>query len=258
MYPLIFRIGDFDVTSFGVMVAVAFAVGLSLLRRELKRGGLPLETSDAAIWGIFGGLLGAKLVWAVEFWRDDSFATLFFSRGGLSWYGGLVGGLIAGIAALRFKRAPVLATLAAATPAFAFGHLLGRIGCFLVGDDYGRPSDLPWAVAFPQGLPPTTEPVHPTQLYEAFALGIVGWLLLRWRRAEVSDHVVLGRYLVLAGAIRFAIEFVRVNERIAGPLTLAQLFATAVIVAGVILLGTRVATAPTSPAAVRTPRAHTR
>ena len=62
-----------------------------------------------------------------------------------------------------------------------FVHLFGRIGCFLVGDDYGTPSNLPWAVAFPEGLPPTTVAVHPTQLYEAVGLAVLGWLLLRWR-----------------------------------------------------------------------------
>lgn len=69
---------------------------------------------------------------------------------------GMVGGLICR------RRLPPLSVLAAATPALAIGHAIGRIGCFLVGDDYDRPSDLPWAVAFPDGLPSTTVPVHLT------------------------------------------------------------------------------------------------
>src|SRR4029453_1539242 len=101
-----------------------------------------------------------------------------------------------------------IAVLAAATPALAFGHLIGRIGCFLVGDDYGKPSDLPWAVAFPQGLPPTTVPVHPTQLYEALGLGMLGWMLLRWRRQGVDGVVVLGRSFAAAGALRFGRELI--------------------------------------------------
>jgi phosphatidylglycerol:prolipoprotein diacylglycerol transferase len=106
----------------------------------------------------------------------------------------------------------------------------------MVGDDYGRPSDLPWAVAFPQGLPPTTVPVHPTQLYEAAALSGVAWVLIRWRRERLDDRVVLGRYLVMAGSIRFAIEFIRINARILGPLTLAHLIALALIISGVVLV----------------------
>ena len=128
--------------------------------------------------------------------------------------------------------------LAAATPALAAGHAIGRIGCFLVGDDYGRPSDLPWAVAFPEGRPPTSVPVHPTQLYEAAALAVIAWALVRWRRNGVADSVVLARYFILAGATRFAIEFIRINLRIVGPLTLAQLIALGlVIVGGSLLLG---------------------
>jgi phosphatidylglycerol:prolipoprotein diacylglycerol transferase len=88
----------------------------------------------------------------------------------MSWFGGLLGGVGTALIVMRRMRLPVVATLAASTPALAIGHAIGRIGCFLVGDDYGRPSDLPWAVAFPRGLPPTDVRVHPTQLYEMFAL----------------------------------------------------------------------------------------
>jgi phosphatidylglycerol:prolipoprotein diacylglycerol transferase len=139
---------------------------------------------------------------------------------------------------LRRRGIPVVAALAAATPALAVGHAIGRVGCFMVGDDYGRPSNLPWAVAFPEGLPPTSVPVHPTQIYEAVALAGVAWALIRWRRAGVGDRIVLARYLVLAGSIRFAIEFIRVNLRIVGPLTLAQLIALSLIVAGSLILRT--------------------
>jgi phosphatidylglycerol:prolipoprotein diacylglycerol transferase len=126
--------------------------------------------------------------------------------------------------------------LAAATPALAVGHAIGRVGCLLVGDDYGRPSDLPWALAFPEGLPPTLERVHPTQLYEAAGLVVLAWLLVRWRRARVGDAAVVGRYLVIAGVLRFAIEFVRVNERIALGLSLAHWIALAVVAVGLIVL----------------------
>jgi phosphatidylglycerol:prolipoprotein diacylglycerol transferase len=191
---------------------------------------------DAAVLGVIGGLLGAKVIWAIEFSEDGPLLDLLFSRGGLSWFGGLIGGVGTGLWMLRRRRVPVIRTLAAATPALAVGHAIGRIGCFMVGDDYGRPSSLPWAVAFPEGRPPTAVPVHPTQLYEAVALVGVAWVLLRWRRDGVADKVVLGRYLALVGAVRFAIEFGRVNRQIAGPLTLAQLFAMAFMLAGVVAL----------------------
>jgi phosphatidylglycerol---prolipoprotein diacylglyceryl transferase len=235
MYPVLFRIGAFEVTSFGVMVAVAALVGLWLFGRELRRSRLPPDVADAGIVGVVGGLAGAKLLWTLEHAGEAPLAELLFARGGLSWYGGLIGGVGAGLAYILIKGWPVVPTLAAATPALAFGHLIGRIGCFLVGDDYGTPSNLPWAVAFPEGLPPTTVPVHPTQLYEAIGLGVLGWLLLRWRRAAVRDPIVLGRYLLAAGALRFGIEFIRVNDRVLLGLSVAHLVSIAVAAIGAIL-----------------------
>ena len=223
MYPVLFRLGGLEITSFGVMLAVAALVGLWLFRRELPRSGLSESAVDAAIAGVIGGMAGAKLLWVFEHVREEPFLDLVLSRGGMSWFGGFAGGMLAGLAVMRWKRLPKIAVLAAATPALAIGHAIGRIGCFLVGDDYGRPSRLPWAVAFPQGLPPTTVPVHPTQLYEMAALVALAWLLWRWRRQERADRFVLGGYLLLAGAIRFLIEFLRVDVRVVGILSVAHL-----------------------------------
>jgi phosphatidylglycerol:prolipoprotein diacylglycerol transferase len=240
MYPTLFRIGDFEVTTFGLMVAVGALVGLWIFRRELARRALSESGVDAAVAGVLGGLAGAKLLWTLEHAAEEPLLSLFLSRGGMSWFGGLLGGIGAGLWMLRRRNISWLAGLAAAAPALAVGHAIGRIGCFLVGDDYGRPTDLPWGVAFPEGLPPTDIPVHPTQLYEAGLLVPVAWLLFRWRRRDVADHIVLGRYLMMAGALRFAIEFIRVNERVAGPLTVAHLIAAGIAVIGVVLLRTNV------------------
>lgn len=237
MYPVVFRVGDFEVTSFGVLVGVAALAGIRVFGRELARRGLPHAGIDAAIAGVIGGLVGAKLLWTLEFSGEQPVADLLFSRGGLSWFGGLLGGVGTGLWMLRRRGIPLVPALAAAAPALAIGHAIGRIGCFLVGDDYGRASDLPWAVAFPEGLPPTTAAVHPTQLYEAGALAIIAWLLVRWRRGQVPDAIVLGRYCVLAGLTRFSIEFIRVNDRVLGPLTVAHLLSVGVILAGVLIIG---------------------
>jgi phosphatidylglycerol:prolipoprotein diacylglycerol transferase len=235
VYPSFLRIGSFEITSFGVLVALGALAGMFVFQRELRRAGLPGDAVNAALAGVLGGLAGAKLIWAIEFRGTAPFLDLLLSRGGLSWFGGLAGGLLAGLTTLRVYGVPLVRGLAAASPGLALGHAIGRVGCFLVGDDYGRPSTLPWAVAFPQGLPPTDVPVHPTQLYEAVPLAVLAWLLLRWRRAGVSDHAVLSRYLMLAGALRFAIELVRINAPVLGPLTLAQLWSTALMLAGAML-----------------------
>ena len=236
MLPVLFRIGSLDITSFGVMVALGALAGLWVFRRELARSGLPEAATDAAVYGLVGGLLGAKLLYVFEHLDESSFFSLFLDRGGMSWFGGFAGGLLAGFLTIRAKRWPLVAVLAAATPALAIGQLLGRIGCFLVGDDYGHPTSLPWGVAFPEGLPPTTERVHPTQIYEAIFLGFFAWALIRWRRRGLSDRTVLGRYFVGVGTFRFALEFVRVNTRVLGPLTVAHIFSLAVVALGVALL----------------------
>jgi phosphatidylglycerol:prolipoprotein diacylglycerol transferase len=236
MYPVIFEINGFVITSFGVLVAIGALVGLWLFRRELSYSRLPEGAVDAAIIGVIAGLAGAKLFWVFEHLGEEPFWALLTSRGGLTWFGGLIAGVGAAIIFIVVRGYPLIPVLAAATPALAVGHLIGRIGCFLVGDDYGTPSDLPWAVAFPEGLPPTYERVHPTQLYEAAFLAVLAPFLVRWRRQGVGDGVVLGRYLVLSAAARFLIEFIRVNERVAFGLTAAQWSALAIIAAGAWLI----------------------
>ncbi|HVZ20884.1 MAG TPA: prolipoprotein diacylglyceryl transferase family protein [Vicinamibacterales bacterium] len=236
MYPTLFRIGTFEITSFGVLVAIGALVGLWIFGRELARSGLPEDATNAAVAGVIGGLVGAKLLWTLEHHGEDQLLSLLLSRGGMSWFGGFVGGVGAGLAAMRIQRLPIVPVLAAATPALAIGQAIGRIGCFLVGDDYGRPTGLPWGVAFPKGLPPTDVPVHPTQLYECAALVVLFVLLLRWRRAGVSDAAMIGRYLALAGVVRFAIEFLRVNVRVLGPFTVAGLASIGITIIGVLIL----------------------
>ena len=236
MYPVLFRMGGFEITSFGALVTIGAVVGLWMLRRELRRARLPDNALDAAIAGLIGGMLGAKLLWTIEHMAEAPVFDLLVSRGGMSWFGGLAGGLLAAAWIIRRRRLPFVAVVAAAAPALAVGHAVGRIGCFLVGDDYGTPSSLPWAMAFPQGLPPTLVRVHPTQLYEAIALVPLVWWLLGLRRKGSSDLFVLGAYLVVTGALRFAIEFIRVNERVLGEFSLAHLAALLAVTIGVGLL----------------------
>lgn len=246
MYPVLFDIRGFEVTSFGAMLAVAALVGIWIFRRELRRSGMPDSAVDAALAGVFGGVVGAKLLWVVEHLGSDAWTSLLFSRGGLSWFGGFAGGVLAGLFVMRRQGLPFLATIAAATPALAIGHAIGRIGCLLVGDDYGTPSDLPWAMSFPKGLPPTDVPVHPTMVYEAIALLPIAFVLFGMRRRQVVDRSVVGAYLVMTALVRFLIQWLRVYEPFAGPLGFAHTAALIVMAVGLYLL-------LTPPAAARTP-----
>jgi phosphatidylglycerol:prolipoprotein diacylglycerol transferase len=236
MYPVLFRLGSFEITSFGAMVALGSLAGLFLFRRELRRSGLPEAALDAAVIGLLCGFAGAKILHVILHLGEEPVLAMLLSRSGLAWFGGLIGGVGGALIVMRARRWPVLPILAAATPALALGHAIGRIGCFLVGDDYGRVTSLPWGVAFPDGIPPTIERVHPTQLYEMVPLLALTSLLLYWRRRGVADRVVLGRYFVAAGALRFFLEFVRVNAVLALGLTASQWIALGVVLAGAALL----------------------
>jgi phosphatidylglycerol:prolipoprotein diacylglycerol transferase len=233
MYPVLFRLGSFDITSFGAMVALGAVFGILLLRSEMVRSGLDGGKGiDAALVGVLGGLAGAKLLYVVEHWAEPLSDTLL-SRGGMSWFGGLTGGVLAGLAMVAYARLPLMTVMSAAAPALAVGQAVGRIGCFLVGDDYGRATSLPWGIAFPQGLPPTMDRVHPTQLYEFTLLQGIAGVLMWLRRRGTADRVVVAWYLVLAGGMRFLIELVRVNQVVVAGLTTAQLFSVALVVFGV-------------------------
>src|SRR4051812_43822970 len=109
MYPVLFRFGGFEITSFGVMVAVGALVGLWLLRRELERSALPVAALDAALAGVIGGMVGAKLLWVFEHRAEAPVLNLLLSRGGMSWFGGFGGGLVAGLAVMQWRHLPKLA-----------------------------------------------------------------------------------------------------------------------------------------------------
>ncbi len=238
MYPVLLRLGGFEVTSFGVMVALGAVAGGWLFAREAEARRLP-QASNLALVGVLAGLVGAKLLWTAEHRGEEPLLALLTSRGGLSWFGGLVGGVGTALLLVLYRRWPLHPLLAAAAPALALGQALGRIGCFLVGDDYGLPTSLPWGVAFPRGLPPTLRPVHPTQLYEAAFLGALTLLLLHWRRQGARDRQLLARYALLAGGFRFGLEFLRTNVRVAGGLTVAQYASLGLLALGLWLLADR-------------------
>ncbi len=254
MYPTLLRFGSFEITSFGAMVALGAALGILLLRREMTRSGLDAgKGMDAALVGVLGGLAGAKLLYVFEHWAEPLTSTLF-SRGGMSWFGGFTGGVLAGLAMVAWQRLPLMAVLSAAAPAMTLGQAVGRIGCFLVGDDYGRPTSLPWGIAFPEGLPPTTDRVHPTQLYEAAALFALTAALVWLRKRGAGSRAVFGTYLLSAGIVRFLIELVRVNVVVLFGMTTAQLFSIALVVAGAALLVNRRADTAPAPVSAAAPR----
>lgn len=237
MYPELFTIPYFNwpISSFGAAMAVGFLVGYWIAIPRMREEGLdPEDGANLLIWIMIGGVLGAKLYYATDFALrgEANFFDSLFSRAGMTFYGGLMGGALGGALGCRHYKIPMEPFANAAAASVAIGQAIGRIGCFLVGDDYGRASDLPWAVAFPNGLPPVHYPVHPTQLYETFWLTLVTGFL--WMRRKKSPSLI-GEFMVLNGAGRIVIEHWRVNPRVALGMSEAQWIGIALIVLGALL-----------------------
>jgi phosphatidylglycerol:prolipoprotein diacylglycerol transferase len=233
MYPELFRIGDFAISTFGLMMAIAFLVGTWITARRMEEEGLdPDAATTLLIWVMLGGIAGSKLYFAVDvsLRTGAPFTSLLFSRDGITWYGGLIAATVAGAIGCRVHGIPIKTFADCTAVAGAVGQALGRVGCFLVGDDYGRPTDLPWGVEFPRGSPPTRDgPVHPTQIYEIlWLLPVAGLLWVRRRRSPF----LFGEYLALNGIGRIVIEHWRVNPQVALGLTEPQWIGVGLIVLG--------------------------
>jgi len=221
----------------GVSILLGALAAALATSRALPRVGLAAEYAwELLPFAVIGGTAGAKLWAGIETFftpGEPDFWTVLASRGGATFYGGLALGAAAGLPKIAWDRAPRRAVTQALAPGLALGQAIGRIGCFLVGDDYGVPTSLPWGMAFPHGAPPTLERVHPAQLYESLWLFAAAVVL--WRRIGRS-RLLFGEYLLLQGAGRFAIELVRTNPRTLGPLTTSQGIALGCIAVGALAL----------------------
>lgn len=240
MYPTLFQIGGFEITTFGLAAASAFVVGYIVFRAELKRRNLAVNlVLDLVVAAAAAGFVGARINFILEHWDDFRAApwSLIWSRAGFTWFGGVAAGLIAVIGVLQSKRQPLGPYADAVAPALALVYVFGRLGCQLSGDgDYGLPSDLPWAMSYRNGIVPTLERVHPTPVYEMLVMLAVFGVLWRLRKVDYKPWWLFGWYLALAGAERFTIEFIRRNPRVFWGLTEAQLVSALLFVGGVVLV----------------------
>ena len=257
MFPVLFQIGGFTVTSFGVMMALAFLAAGWIASREMGRMGEdPEQAWDLVGYAAVFGILGSKIYYLILNWHETAAHPMraILSRAGLVWYGGLI--LAAAVIAWRVKKTglPLGKMADASALALAVGYAVGRMGCFLVGDDYGRPTDLPWAVAFPQGAPPSTAEnlrgfgvdipasvpantvfaVHPTQLYEVGMSLIIYFILKRVQPRFATPGMLFFVWVALAGVERFIVEIFRAkDDRFLGMFSVAQLISVVLAAAGV-------------------------
>jgi len=223
MYPELFRIGNFPINTYGVFLALAFLCAILIAVRLARRDGLPSEKIyDLSLWMLLAGLVGSKILMLFtepEYRENPSlFLSLDFLRSGGVFYGGLLGAVLAGYFLMRRYKLPWWKTADACAPGIAVANFFGRQGCFAAGCCWGKPTSLPWGVKFTEagqkitGVP-TDAYLHPTQLYESFAMLLVFFFLLWLHKRKRFDGQVILAYALLYSAIRFAIEFVRDDPR---------------------------------------------
>jgi phosphatidylglycerol:prolipoprotein diacylglycerol transferase len=256
MIPVILRLGPITIYSYGLMMALGFIAGDLLLSNECRRRGFSSELGTALIvWGAIGGLSGARLYDVFDNWSAymSHPASIVFSGAGFVWYGGLIGGIIATWLVARYYRVSFLVVADMCAAPLALGMAFGRMGCQLSGDgDWGLPSRLPWAMAYPRAIvgwgPDTVLKldshghlvsgffpgvrVQPTPIYEAILYVAIFCFLWSIRKKVSLAGELLYLYLILAGAARFMVEFVRINPRVLWGLSEAQLISLCMIAAG--------------------------
>ena len=175
MHPIAFQLGPLSIHWYGVMVALGFLAGLWTAGRRGLRAGIAAEKiMDLGPWLIIGAIVGARTLYVISYWRESfagkPIAEIFMVwKGGLVYYGGLIGASLACILYTRLKKLPLWKVADILAPSIALGYVFGRIGCLLNGCCYGRACNLPWAIRFPAGNPlnPPTYPVHPTEVYDS-------------------------------------------------------------------------------------------
>ena len=265
MYPELFRIGTFPITTYGIFLALGMLLALFTASRLAARDGLKKERIyDLGLWVLVGGLVGSKLLmFFVE--PDVQVFTLDFLRSGGVFYGGLIGGFLAVAILVPLYKLPFWKVADAFAPGVALGQAFGRQGCFAAGCCWGKPTDSIFGVHFTQlgheytgvpitGIDGSAVHLHPTQLYESFIMLAVFGLLVYLHRHKKFDGQILIIYGILYSLIRFSIEFIRDDPRgdLLGFTTLTGLSTSQgvsliVAIASIIFLITRLRKAANTP-----------
>jgi phosphatidylglycerol:prolipoprotein diacylglycerol transferase len=264
VHPIAFQLGPITIHWYGVMIALAFLAGLWTATRRARRENISAEKiADVTLWLMVGAIAGARFVYVTTYWREEfasqPFREVFMiQHGGLVFYGGFIGAAIAGFIYIRWKKMPLWKTVDVLAPSVALGSVFGRIGCLLNGCCYGRPTDLPWAIQFPNGSSAWSQqfqerlmfhgrlvgannpsfPVHPTEIYDAL-LNFGLYLFLAWLfRRKKFDGQIFSTYLLCYAVTRSLVEYFRgdySNLHYHLGLTPAQWISVPIFVAGLAL-----------------------
>ena len=242
MYPVLFEFGDFQIRSYGVIVALSFLIALWMSTREAERKGLDSKlVQDFAVYGLLGGIVGARLYFvlfsAPGYFLEHPWEIFAVWSGGIGVIGSLIGGFIVAVWFCGRKSISLLRFADTLVPGIALGQTLGQFACLLNGDSYGRPTDLPWAITYtdPRSLAPLNVPLHPIEIYEMIAYFLVFLIIWKMRKKYMLDGFALFTYLAGYGVARFVVDFFRGEPAMfAWGMQAAQLFGAAMILSSLI------------------------
>jgi phosphatidylglycerol:prolipoprotein diacylglycerol transferase len=251
MHPIAFNLGPLTVRWYGVMMALAFLAGLwTASRRGLRYGIAPEKVLDLGPWLIVGAIIGARTLYVITFWKEQFagepiWEVFMVQKGGLVYYGGLIGACLGCIIFARIKKLELWKLADVLAPSIALGYVFGRIGCLMNGCCYGRACELPWAIRYPAGhathpVGGLATPVHPTQIYESL-LSLCLYAALAWLyRRKKFDGQIFATYLVSYALLRSFVEMFRgdypdYQHFLGGWATPAQLVSIGILATGVVL-----------------------
>lgn len=246
MHPVIFTIGPFVFRYYGLMYMIALLVGIALIRREVTRKGIPLTLDN--VWNMvivvfLSGLVVARIYYVIFNWAYYSaFPSEIIAiwRGGLAIHGGIIGGLLGGVAMTRRLKVPFWRMADTVAPSLILGQAFGRFGNFMNGDAHGLPTDKPWGIIFkPEttaGMQFADKPIHPTMLYELVFNVLIFSYLWRIRTRGYKDGYLFSLYLILYSVNRFFVSFFRADSLMIGGLRAAHLASVIIIVLALLLI----------------------
>lgn len=243
MRPILLQFGEIAIPSYGVFLVISFIVAIFLVKKYAKKFNIaPLVIENLAFYLMVGVIIGGRLLFVIFHWakyEDDLLGIIRLWEGGMMFFGGFLGGLIAALIYLRREEIPVLLIGDIIAPAIALGEFFTRIGCFLNGCCFGTPTSLPWAITFPKACVAGRSRIgdmalHPTQLYSSL-FGLLLFFFLWWRLYRRHKRgEIFGWYLIFSGIFRFTIDFIRFYED-SSNFFINQLIAAAIIIAGIYL-----------------------
>ena len=244
MHPIAVDFGGFAIRWYGVMAALGFICATGLIQLNRKYGKINSDQATTLmLLALFGGIIGARIFYVIQFahqFRDNWLGVIRVDQGGLVFYGGFFLALAAIIVYCRMQKLNLIRVLDIATPSLAVGHAIGRVGCFLNGCCYGKPTDFFTGIAHPADSVPAMRygvvPLHPVQLYEA-GINILLGILMMYLIRKGKPGMATSAYLAIYGVIRFADEFFRGDHRqFWNGLTPAQTIGLLMVPAGIALM----------------------